>query len=169
MKVLDFIPRVKSAKEFFSCYRPTRFLIVDTSRLKEINLFKLVSDLSDRRLHETEFCVYVADEGFRTIDLGNNVNQIFKHSIGVIALECDLDEITLFETEEDLDCYVDAYRSSYLEDSIAFEVTSEMIDEFLEQNRLRKIASLKEAIESSKRAIDRMTKELAELEKIAEM
>lgn len=166
MKVLDFIPRVDSAKEFFSCDRRARFLIVDTSRLKEINLVELVSDLSDKRLFETEFSAYVAGEGFRTIDFGSNVNQIFNYSIGVVALECDLDEITLFEAEEDLDCYVDAYRSSYLEDSIAFEVMSEMIDEYLEQTQLKIIKFLKESIEYYENEIDRMTKELEELEKI---
>ena len=166
MKVLDFIPRVDSAKEFFSCDRRTKFLIVEESRLKEIDLFGLVSDLSDKRLYDTEFCAYVAGEGFRTIDFGSNVNQIFNHSIGVVALECDLDEITLFEAEEDLDCYVDAYRSSYLEDSIAFEVTSEMIDEYLEQTRLKRIKFLKELIEYHENEVDLMTKELTKLEKI---
>lgn len=169
MKILEHIERTKSVKEFFNCYRRTKFLIIDSSRLKEVNLIRLISDLSDKRLYETEFCAYFAGEGFRTIDFSSNVNQIFNHSIGVVALECDLDEITLFETEEDLDCYVDAYRSSYLEDSIAFEVTGEMIDEYLEQDRQNRIRSLKESIKDYQKSIDRMTKELEELEKISEM
>lgn len=169
MKVLNFIRRVESAKEFFDCNYDSKFLIFDISHLKEIDLVELVRSLSDRRLHETEFCKYVASEGFRTIDSDSNVNQIFKHSIGVVALECDLDDITLFETEEDFDRYINAYQSSYLEDSIAFEITSEMIGKFLEQNRLKRIRFLKESIDYYKNEINSMTKELAELEKITKM
>ena len=110
MKVLDFIPRVKSAKEFFNCYRRTKFLIVDSSRLKEVNLIRLISDLSDKRLYDTEFAIYIANEGFRTIDWNENVNQLFQNSIGIIAIECDLDDIKLFETKEDLDDYVESYQ-----------------------------------------------------------
>lgn len=168
MKILEHLERTKSVKEFFNCYRRTKFLIVDSSRLKEVNLIRLISDLSDERLYDTEFAVYVANEGFRTIDWNENVNQIFSHSVGVLALECDLDDITLFETKEDLDDYVDSYQYS-LRDSIAFEVTSEMIDEYLEQNRLERVKSLKEDIESYRKSIERMTKELEKLEKIAEM
>lgn len=70
--------------------------------------------------------------------------------------------------KEDLDDYVDSYPSS-LQDSIALEITSEMIDEFLEQDRQNRIRSLKEDIKDYQKSIDRMTKELEELEKIAEM
>lgn len=168
MKILKHIERTKSVKEFFNCYRRTKFLIVDSSRLKEVNLIRLISDLSDERLYDTEFAVYIANEGFRTIDWNENVNQLFQNSIGIIAIECDLDDITLFETKEDLDDYADSYQYS-LRDSIALEVTSEMIDEFLEQDRQNRIRSLKESIKDYQKSIDRMTKELEELEKIAEM
>ena len=56
-----------------------------------------------------------------------------------------------------------------MRDSIALEITSEMIDEFLEQDRQNRIRSLKEDIKDYQKSIDRMTKELEELEKIAEM
>ena len=124
--------------------------------------------MSDERLYETEFAAYIANEGFRTIDWNENVNQLFQNSIGVLALECDLDDITLFETKEDLDVYIDSYPSS-LQDSIALEITSEMIDEYLEQDRQNRIRSLKEDIKDYRKSIDRMTKELEELEKIAGM
>lgn len=168
MKALEYIERTKSVKDFFNCYRRTKFLIVDSSRLKEVNLIRLISDLSDRRLYDAEFAVYIANEGFRTIDWNENVNQLFQNSIGVLALECDLEDITLFKTEEDLNDYVDSYQYS-LRDSIALEVASEMIDEFLEQDRQNRIRFLKEGIKDYQKSIDRMTKELEELEKIAEM
>lgn len=168
MKILEHLERTKSVKEFFNCYRRTKFLIVDSSRLKEVNLIRLISDLSDERLYDMEFAVYIANEGFRTIDWNENVNQLFQNSIGIIAIECDLDDITLFETKEDLDDYVDSYQSS-LQDSIALEITSEMIDEYLEQDRQNRIRSLKEDIKDYQKSIDRMTKELEELEKIAGM
>lgn len=168
MKILEHIERTKSVKDFFNCYRRTKFLIVDSSRLKEVNLIRLISDLSDKRLYDTEFAVYIANEGFRTIDWNENVNQLFQNSIGVLSLECDLDDITLFETKEDLDDYVDSYQSS-LQDSIALEIISEMIDEFLKQDRLERLRSLKEDIKDHQKSIDRMTKELEELEKVAEM
>ena len=168
MKILEHLERTKSVKEFFNCYRCTKFLIVDSSRLKEVNLIRLISDLSDERLYDAEFAVYIANEGFRTIDWNENVNQLFQNSIGIIAIECDLDDITLFETKEDLDDYVDSYQSS-LQDSIALEITSEMIDEYLEQDRQNRIRSLKEDIKDYQKSIDRMTKELEELEKIAGM
>lgn len=168
MKALEHIERTKSVKDFFNCDRRTKFLIIDSSRLKEINLFRLIYDLSDERLYDTEFAVYIANEGFRTIDWNENVNQLFQNSIGIIALECDLDDITLFETEEDLNDYVDSYQYS-LRDSIALEITSEMIDEYLEQDRQNRIRSLKEDIKNYRKSIDRVTKELEELEKIAEM
>ena len=168
MKILEHLERTKSVKDFFNCDRRTKFLIVDSSRLKEINLFRLIADMSDKRLYETEFAAYIANEGFRTIDWNENVNQLFQNSIGIVAIECDLDDITLFETKEDLDDYVDSYPSS-LQDSIALEITSEMIDEYLEQDRQNRIRSLKEDIKDYQKSIDRMTKELEELEKIAEM
>lgn len=168
MKILEHLERTKSVKDFFNCDRRTKFLIVDSSRLKEINLFRLIADMSDKRLYETEFAAYIANEGFRTIDWNENVNQLFQNSIGIIAIECDLDDITLFETKEDLDVYIDSYPSS-LQDSIALEITSEMIDEFLKQDRLERIRSLKEDIKDYQKSIDRMTKELEELEKIAGM
>ena len=168
MKALEHIERTKSVKDFFNCYRRTKFLIIDSSRLKEVNLIRLISDLSDKRLYDTEFAVYIANEGFRTIDWNENVNQLFQNSIGVLLLECDLDDITLFETKEDLDVYINSYPSS-LQDSIALEITSEMIDDFLEQDRQDRIRSLKEGIKDYQKSIDRMTKELEELEKIAEM
>lgn len=168
MKVLDSIARAKSVKDFFNHYYHTKFLIVETSRLKEVNLIRLIADLSDRRLYDTEFAAYIAGEGFETFSWDKNFNQIFSHSIGVIAIQDDLDDITLFETKEDLDDYVDSYQYS-LQDSIALEITSEMIDDFLEQDRLERIRSLKESITEYQKSIDRMTKELAELEKIAEM
>ena len=168
MKVLDSIARAKSVKDFFDHYYRTKFLIVETSRLKELNLIRLMSDLSDRDLYDAEFAAYIADEGFETFDFGSNINQIFQNSIGVIAIQDDLDDITLFETKEDLDDYVDSYQYS-LQDSIALEITSEMIDDFLEQDRLKRIKSLKEDIRDYQKSIDRMTKELEKLEKIAEM
>lgn len=168
MKILEHIERARSVKEFFNCDRRTKFLIVDSSRLKEVNLIRLIADMSDERLYETEFAVYIANEGFRTIDWNENVNRLFQNSIGIIAIECDLDDITLFETKEDLDVYIDSYPSS-LQDSIALEITSEMIDEFLEQDRQNRIRSLKEDIKDYQKSIDRMTKELEELEKIAGM
>lgn len=168
MKILEHLERTKSVKEFFNCYRRTKFLIVDSSRLKEVNLSRLIADMSDKRLYETEFAAYIANEGFRTIDWNENINQLFQNSIGVLSLECDLDDITLFETKEDLDDYVDSYQSS-LQDSIALEITCEMIDDVLEQDRLNRIRSLKEDIKDYQKSIDRMTKELEELEKIAEM
>ena len=168
MKILEYLERTKSVKDFFNCDRRTKFLIVDSSRLKEINLFRLIADMSDKRLYETEFAAYIANEGSRTIDWNENVNQLFQNSIGIIAIECDLDDITLFETKEDLDDYIDSYPSS-LQDSIALEITNEMIDEYLEQDRQNRIRSLKEDIKDYQKSIDRMTKELEELEKIAEM
>lgn len=168
MKILEHLERTKSVKEFFNCYRRTKFLIVDSSRLKEANLIRLIADMSDECLYETEFAAYIANEGFRTIDWNENVNQLFQNSIGIVAIECDLGDITLFETKEDLDGYIDSYPSS-LQDSIALEITSEMIDEFLEQDRQNRIRSLKESIKDYQKSIDRMTKELEELEKIAEM
>lgn len=168
MKILEHIERTKSVKDFFSSDRRTKFLIVDTSRLKEVNLIRLIADLSDRRLYDTEFAAYIAGEGFETFNWDKNFNQIFSHSIGVIAIQDDLDDITLFETKEDLDDYVDSYQYS-LQDSIVLEITSETIDEFLEQDRLKRIRSLKEDIKDYQKSIDRMTKELEKLEKIAEM
>lgn len=169
MKVLDHIERAKSIKDFFERERHSKFLKVDESRLKDVNLFRLLSDLTERSLYETEFAVYVSKEGFRTIDYGKESNQIFRNSIGVVVIQCDLDDVTLFETEEDLNDYFEAYaidRLRYVRNSIAFEVTSEMIDELLEQNRLKKIRFLKESIEYYENEIDRMTEELTELEKI---
>lgn len=170
MKVLEHIERTESVKDFFDLALRRKFLIVDDSRLKEINIFTIY-DLIDEYLHDTEFSIYAAEKGFKAVKDGR-ANQIFQNSTGILLLECDLDDITLFETEEDLSVYSEFYavdRDCYIEDAIVLEITSEIIDDLLEQNRLERIKFLKESIDYYHCQIDQMTKELEELEKIAEM
>lgn len=170
MKVLEHIERTESVKDFFDLALRRKFLIVDDSRLKEINIFTIY-DLFDEYLHDTEFSIYAAEKRFKTVKDGR-ANQIFQNSTGILLLECDLDDITLFETEKDLNTYFEFYavdRDCYIEDAIVLEITSEIIDDLLEQNRLERIKFLKESIDYYHCQIDQMTKELEELEKIAEM
>lgn len=165
MKVLDFIQRAKSAEEFFKFYHDSKFLIFDRSRIEEINLLEMLHALSHEDVYDYEYCVVRSGEDLDTYHT-SEINLAFRHSIGVVELDNDLDDFDLFESEKALEEYVDDYRSSYLKDSIAFEVTSEMIDELLEAIRIKKIASLKETIDLYQTSIDDMTKELEELEKI---
>lgn len=171
MKVLEHIERAESVKDFFDRTLRRKLLIVDHSRLKEINLFGLIDDLFNDYLYDTEFSIYVAEKRFKTVKDGH-ANQIFQKSTGVLLLGCDLDDITLFETKEDLNAYFEFYavdRNCYIEDAIVLEITSEIIDALLEQNRLERIKFLKESIDYYHCQIEQMTKELEELEKIAEM
>ena len=165
MKVLDFMSRTKSAKEFFEFYHDSKFLIFDRSRIEEINLLEMLHTLSHEDVYDYEYCMVRSGEDLGTYHT-SEINLAFKHSIGVVKLDNDLDDFDLFESEKALEEYVDDYRSSYLKDSIAFEVTSEMIDELLEAIRIKKIASLKETIDLYQTSIDDMAKELEELEKI---
>lgn len=165
MKILDFIPRAKSAKEFFEFYHDSKFLIFDRSRIEEINLLEMLHALSHEDVYDYEYCIVRSVEDLDTCHT-SEINSAFRKSIGVAKLDNDLDDFDLFESEKALEEYIDDYRSSYLKDSIAFEVTSEMIDELLEAIRIKKIASLKETIDLYQTSIDGMTKELEELEKI---
>ena len=165
MKVLDFISRAKSAKEFFDFYHNFKFLIFDRSRIEEINLLEMLQVLSREDVCDYEYRVFRSDEDLDTHHT-SEINSAFRKSIGVVELDNDLDDFELFEDEKALESYVDNYRASYLEGSIAFEVTSEMIDKLLEASRIEKIASLKESIDAYQKSIDRMTEELKELEKI---
>lgn len=165
MKVLDFIPRAKSAKEFFDFYHDSKFLIFDRSRVEELNLLEMMNILSHEDVYYYEYCIVRSSEDLDTY-YTSEINLAFKHSIGVVKLDNDLDDFDLFESDRALEEYVDDYRSSYLKDSIAFEVTSEMINELLEAIRIKRIASLKETIDLYQKSIDDMTKELEELEKI---
>lgn len=165
MKVLDFIPKAKSAEEFFKFYHDSKFLIFDRSRVEEINLLEMLQILSREDICDYEYrlvrsCTDI--DSYYT----SEINSAFRKSIGVVELDNYLDDFYLFESEKALEEYVDDYRFSYLKDSIAFEVTSEMIDELLEEIRLNRIASLKETIDLYQKSIDDMTKELEELEKI---
>ena len=165
MKALDFIPRAKSAEEFFKFYHDSKFLIFDRSRLEEINLLEMMHILSRGDIYSYEYRIVRSGEDLDTYHT-SEINLAFKHSIGVVELDNDLDDFDLFESDKSLEEYVNDYRSSYLKDSIAFEVTSEMIDELLEEIRLNRIASLKETIDLYQKSINDMTKELEELEKI---
>lgn len=165
MKVLDFIPKAKSAEEFFKFYHDSKFLIFDRSRIEEISLLEMLHILSREDVYDYEYCMVRSGEDLDTYHR-SDINSAFRKSIGVAKLDNDLDDFDLFESEKALEEYVDDYRSSYLKDSIAFEVTSEMIDELLEEIRLNRIASLKETIDLYQKSIDDMTKELEELEKI---
>lgn len=165
MKALDFIPRAKSAKEFFEFYHDSKFLIFDRSRIEEINLLEMLHALSHEDVYDYEYCIVRSGEDLDTYHT-SEINLAFKHSIGVVELDNYLDDFDLFESDQALEEYVDDYRSSYLKDSIAFEVTSEMIDELLEAIRIKKIASLKETIDLYQKSMDDMIKELEELEKI---
>lgn len=165
MKVLDFIPRAKSAEEFFKFYHDSKFLIFDRSRLEEINLLKMIHVLSRSSVYDYEYSIFRSSEDSATYHR-SDIDSAFKKSIGVIKLDNYLDDFDLFESDKSLEEYVNDYRSSYLKDSIAFEVTSEMIDELLEEIRLNRIASLKETIDLYQKSINDMTKELEELEKI---
>lgn len=164
MQVLDFIPRAKSAKEFFEFYHDSKFLIFDRSSIEEIDLLEMLHALSREDVYDYEYRMVRSGEDLDTYHT-SEINLAFKHSIGVVELDNDLDDFDLFESEKALEEYVDDYRFSYLKDSIAFEVTSEMIDELLEEIRLKRIASLKETIDLYQKSIDDMTKELEELEK----
>ena len=166
MKQLEFMPRAKSAKEFFDFYHDSKFLIFDRSRVKEINLLSVISILSGERIDGFEYCMYRAEHDVFQTYRDSAINSAFKDSIGVVGLDNYLDDFELFEDEKALDRYVDEFRSSYLKGSIAFDVTGEMIDDFLEQDRQNRIRSLKEGIKDYQKSIDRMTKELEELEKI---
>lgn len=165
MKVLDFIPKAKSAEEFFKFYHDSKFLIFDRSRIEEINLLEMLHALSHEDVYDYEYCMVRSGEDLDTYHR-SDINFAFRKSIGVAKLDNDLDDFDLFESEKSLEEYVDDYRSSYLKDSIAFEVTSEMIDELLEAIRIKRIASLKETIDLYQNSINDMTKELEELEKI---
>ena len=165
MQVLDFIPRAKSAKEFFEFYHDSKFLIFDRSRIEEINLLEMLHALSHEDVYDYEYCTVRSGEDLDTYHR-SDINSAFRKSIGVAKLDNDLDDFDLFESEKALEEYVDDYRSLYLKDSIAFEVTSEMINELLEAIRIDRIASLKETIDLYQKSIDDMTKELEELEKI---
>lgn len=165
MKVLDFIPKAKSAEEFFEFYHDSKFLIFDRSRIEEINFLEMLHALSHEDVYDYEYCMVRSGEDLDTYHR-SDINSAFRKSIGVAKLDNDLDDFDLFESEKALEEYVDDYRSSYLKDSIAFEVTSEMIDELLEEIRIKRIASLKETIDLYQKSIDDMTKELEELEKI---
>ena len=165
MKALDFIPRAESVKEFFEFYHDSKFLIFDRSRLEEIDLLEILNRLSNENVDDYEFDVYGSGEYSVTYHR-SDIDRAFKKSIGVVKLDNYLDDFDLFESEKALEEYVDDYRSSYLEDSIVFEVTGEMIDELLEASRIERIAFLKESIDYYRNEIDRMTKELARLEKI---
>lgn len=165
MKALDFIPRAKSAKEFFEFYHDSKFLTFDRSRIEEINLLEMLHELSHEDVYDYEYCIVRSGEDLDTYHT-SEINLAFKNSIGVVKLDNYLDDFELFESEKALEEYVDNYRSSYLKDSIAFEVTSDMIDELLEAIRLKRIASLKETINSYRNLINDMIKELEELEKI---
>ena len=165
MKALDFIPRSKSAEEFFKFYHDSKFLIFDRSRIEEINLLEVLHILSREDIYDYEYRIVRSGEDLDTYHT-SEIDPAFKHSIGVVELDNDLDDFDLFESEKALEEYVDDYRSSYLKDSIAFDVTSEMIDELLEAIRIKRITSLKETIDLYQTSIDDMTKELEELEKI---
>lgn len=165
MKVLDFIPKAKSAEEFFKFYHDSKFLIFDQTRIEEINLLEMLQVLSSEDVYDYEYCIVRSGEDLDSYHT-SEINSAFRKSIGVVELDNDLDDFDLFESDKALEEYVDNYRSSYLKDSIAFEVTSEMIDELLEAIRIDRIASLKETIDLYQTSIDDMTKELEELEKI---
>lgn len=165
MKVLDFIPRAKSAKEFFEFYHDSKFLIFDRSRIEEINLLEMIHTLSHADVYDYEYRIVRSGEDLDTYHT-SEIDLVFKRSIGLVKLDNYLDDFDLFESDQALEEYVDNYRSSYLKDSIAFEVTSEMIDELLEEIRVKRIASLKETIDLYQKSIEDMTKELEELEKI---
>ena len=165
MQVLDFIPKAKSAEEFFKFYHDSKFLIFDRSSIEEIDLLEMLHALSREDVYDYEYRMVRSGEDLDTYHT-SEINLAFRKSIGVAKLDNDLDDFDLFESEKALEEYVDDYRSSYLKDSIAFEVTSEMIDELPEEIRLKRIASLKETIDLYQKSIDDMTKELEELEKI---
>ena len=165
MKVLDFIPKAKSAEEFFKFYHDSKFLIFDQTRIEEINLLEMLQVLSSEDVYDYEYCIVRSGEDLDSYHT-SEINSAFRKSIGVVKLDNDLDDFDLFESDKALEECVDNYRSSYLKDSIAFEVTSEMLDELLEALRLKRIASLKETIDLYQKSIDDMTKELEELEKI---
>ena len=165
MKVLDFIPRAKSAKEFFEFYHDSKFLIFDRSRLEEINLLEMIHTLSHEDVYDYEYCIVRSGEDLDTYHT-SEIDLAFKHSIGFVKLDNYLDDFDLFDSDQALEEYVDNYRSSYLKDSIAFEVTSKMIDELLEEIRIKRIASIRETIESYQSSINDLTKELEKLEKI---
>lgn len=165
MKVLDFIPKAKSAEEFFKFYHDSKFLIFDQTRIEEINLLEMLQVLSSEDVYDYEYCIVRSGEDLDSYHT-SEINSAFRKSIGVVELDNDLDDFDLFESDKALEECVDNYRSSYLKDSIAFEVTSEMLDELLEAIRIKRIASLKETIDLYQKSIDDMTKELEELEKI---
>lgn len=165
MKVLDFIPKAKSAEEFFKFYHDSKFLIFDQTRIEEINLLEMLQVLSHEDVYDYEYRIVRSGEDLDSYHT-SEINSAFRKSIGVVELDNDLDDFDLFESDKALEECVDNYRSSYLKDSIAFEVTSEMLDELLEAIRIKRIASLKETIDLYQKSIDDMTKELEELEKI---
>lgn len=165
MKVLDFRPKAKSAEEFFKFYHDSKFLIFDQTRIEEINLLEMLQVLSSEDVYDYEYCIVRSREDLDSYHT-SEINSAFRKSIGVVELDNDLDDFDLFESDKALEECVDNYRSSYLKDSIAFEVTSEMLDELLEAIRIKRIASLKETIDLYQKSIDDMTKELEELEKI---
>lgn len=164
MKVLDFIPRAQSSEEFFKFYHDSKFLIFDQSRIEEINLLEMLQVLSREDVFDYEYRIFRSDEDLDMYHT-SEINSAFRKSIGVVELDNYLDDFELFESDKALEECVDNYRS-YLKDSIAFEVTSEMLDELLEAIRIKRIASLKETIDLYQKSIDDMTKELEELEKI---
>lgn len=165
MKVLDFIPRAQSSEEFFKFYHDSKFLIFDRSRIEEISLLEMLHILSREDVFDYEYRIVRSCEDIDSYHT-SEIDLAFRKSIGVAKLDNYLDDFDLFESEKALEEYVDDYRSSYLKDSIAFEVTSEMIDELLEEIRLNRIASLKETIDLYQKSIDDMTRELEELKKI---
>lgn len=165
MKVLDFIPRSQSAEEFFKFYHDSKFLIFDRSRVEEINLLEMIHALSHEDVYDCEYRMVRSGEDFDSFHT-SEINSAFRKSIGVVEFDNYLDDFELFESDKALEEYVDNYRSSYLKDSIAFEVTIEMIDELLEAIRIKRIASLKETIDLYQKSIDDLKKELEELEKI---